>query len=99
MRKTLISVVSGLTLVAASGIASAHSGISVGINFGVPVAAPVYVAPPPVYYRPAPVYYYAPPRSDYYVPSRGYYAEPAYYGPRHGYQYRHQHGNRHYDRD
>ena len=97
MRKTVISVISGLTLVAASGIASAHSGISVGINFGIPVAAPIYIAPPAVYDRPAPVYY-APPQAVYDVPSRGYYAEPAYYGPRHGYQYRHHHGNRHYDR-
>ena len=32
---------------------NANAGIHVGINFGIPVPAPVVVAPPPVYVQPA----------------------------------------------
>jgi hypothetical protein len=49
MKKTiaiLALAVVGLTTI------NANAGIHVGINFGIPVPAPVVVAPPPVYLQP-----------------------------------------------
>jgi hypothetical protein len=75
-------LLAGTALALASGTAAAHSNVSFGFSFGVPVApayvAPAYVAPAPVYYAPAPVYY---------APRRVYYA-PAYYAPRAVVRYR-----------
>ncbi|RQS56035.1 MULTISPECIES: hypothetical protein [unclassified Burkholderia] len=57
-KKLILGAVLGVAALAASGVASAHVDLSVGI--GVPgvyaAPAPVYVAPPPVTY--APVGYY-----------------------------------------
>ncbi|MBU9455781.1 hypothetical protein [Burkholderia multivorans] len=53
-KKLLLGAVIGVAALAASGMASAHVDLSVGI--GVPgvytAPAPVYVAPPPVTYAP-----------------------------------------------
>lgn len=53
-KKLLLGAVIGAAALAASGVASAHVDLSVGI--GVPrvytAPAPVYVAPPPVAYAP-----------------------------------------------
>ncbi|HDR9473684.1 hypothetical protein [Burkholderia multivorans] len=53
-KKLLLGAVIGVAALAASGVASAHVDLSVGI--GVPgvytAPAPVYVAPPPVAYAP-----------------------------------------------
>ncbi|HDR8906291.1 TPA: hypothetical protein QDA83_001202 [Burkholderia multivorans] len=53
-KKLLLGAVIGVAVLAASGVASAHVDLSVGI--GVPgvytAPAPVYVAPPPVAYAP-----------------------------------------------
>ncbi|PRH47903.1 hypothetical protein [Burkholderia multivorans] len=53
-KKLLLGAVIGVAALAASGVASAHVDLSVGI--GVPgvytAPAPVYVAPPPVTYAP-----------------------------------------------
>ncbi|MBN6727684.1 hypothetical protein [Burkholderia multivorans] len=53
-KKLLVGAVIGVAALAASGVASAHVDLSVGI--GVPgvytAPAPVYVAPPPVAYAP-----------------------------------------------
>ena len=70
-------LLAGTALALASGTAAAHSNVSFGFSFGVPVA-PAYVAPAPVYYAPAPVYY---------APRRAYYA-PVYYAPRAVVRYR-----------
>ncbi|CAG9235422.1 conserved exported hypothetical protein [Paraburkholderia tropica] len=58
MKRALILTAMGLSLAAASGVASAHTDFNVML--GVPVA-PVYAAPPPpVIYQEAPVAYAAP---------------------------------------
>ncbi|AOJ30044.1 hypothetical protein [Burkholderia metallica] len=52
-KKLILGAVLGVAALAASGVASAHVDLSVGI--GVPAyaaPAPVYVAPPPVAYAP-----------------------------------------------
>lgn len=50
-KKLILGAVLGVAALAASGVASAHVDLSVGI--GVPVA-PVYVEPAPVYVAPQP---------------------------------------------
>jgi hypothetical protein len=86
MRKYVASVVTGLALLAASGVPSAHAEVSFGITLGVPVfvPAPVYYAPRPVYY--VPPAYYVPPRANYY-----------YDRPWHGHYGHRHHGHGHYD--
>jgi len=91
MRKYVASAVTGLALLTASAVPSAHAEVSFGITLGVPVFAPA-----PVYYESRPVYY-APP--VYYVPRANYYYDRPWHGHNGRGHYGHrQHGHRHDDR-
>ncbi|RQS12794.1 hypothetical protein [Burkholderia sp. Bp8998] len=62
-KKLILGAVLGVAALAASGVASAHVDLSVGIGVPGVYAAPepVYVAPPqPVYVAPSPPVMYAP---------------------------------------
>ena len=95
MRKILITLLFGGALVAASGLASAHPSVGVGVTFGIP--GPAYVGPPPVAYYPPPAYMARPP--VYVAPPPVYYAPaPIYYGPPVVYRRHHHYPRYHYRR-
>ncbi|MFT4047201.1 MAG: hypothetical protein QM661_10980 [Solimonas sp.] len=67
-RKLTTIAAAGLLLAAVAPLpAAAHTQVSLNVGLGLPLVAPVYVAPAPVYYTPPP----PPPVVVY---------EPAYYG-------------------